>query len=225
MDKNPHVGVLGTKCRFIWHKKCPPPATLYNIPPKLQLSFSDIKRELLFYGCPICHSSVFIRKSILDKYGYYSKSAERSEDCELWLRLADKTILEIMDDILVYYTIHDESITSVNYNKCIAKYEYIKLKFQSKLLNIHTKNIYKIKLKRYLKRKLTPHELKLIIRYYMQINKIPGMMRKNLILSECKDAILNTEKLFLRPDCAFNFNLALLVCNKYISKILLKKFI
>lgn len=94
-----------------------------------------------------------------------------------------------------------------------------------KTLKYTHENIYKIKLKRYLKRKLTPHELKLIIRYYMQINKIPGMMRKNLILSECKDAILNTEKLFLRPDCAFNFNLALLVCNKYISKILLKKFI
>ena len=32
MDKNPHVGVLGTKCRFIWHKKCPLPPHGSNEP-------------------------------------------------------------------------------------------------------------------------------------------------------------------------------------------------
>ena len=60
----------------------------------------------------ICHGSVLIRKKCLEKVGTYREIFKYAQDCDLWLRVADKFNLAILSEPLYKLRIHKEAISS-----------------------------------------------------------------------------------------------------------------
>ena len=65
--------------------------------------------------CRISPSSALIKKSILDKIGYFDESLKVCEDYDLWLRIAAKyKILFIDEPLIVKYGGHLDQLSKVN---------------------------------------------------------------------------------------------------------------
>lgn len=98
MESHPECGLLGTWAqimegnrpteRFHKHPACP----------------SDLRYQLLFNN-PFVHSSVIIRKSVLETVGGYSTDPSRQppEDYELWSRLSRHSSVANLPEVLLYY--------------------------------------------------------------------------------------------------------------------------
>ena len=78
--------------------------------------FSGMNYNYLLRECPICCSSVVIKRNILKKYNF--SPLETKEDYELWLRLAkNKYIFGGINSYLTAYRIRDNSLSSKQFNK------------------------------------------------------------------------------------------------------------
>lgn len=102
LDRNPDVAIVGTAYyrydeirREKWIRKYP-------------IEDEKIRREMSKY-IPLCHSSVMIRKSCLEKIGYYNEKYETLQDMELWIRIARKFKLANLDEPLVARRIRKDS--------------------------------------------------------------------------------------------------------------------
>ena len=84
LDTNPSIGVLGIKSNVIDEKG----NTLFQV--KHPESHADIMAKLLLDNRFI-HSSVIMRKLLLDKYGYYNEELPMAQDYELFLGLSHST--------------------------------------------------------------------------------------------------------------------------------------
>ncbi len=81
--KNPDIGVVGSNIEVTRNGR-----KITRHYPKLH---SEIIRSL-FFTCPVAHSSVMIRRSILNDCGGYDENFLFCEDLELWIRLIRKGI-------------------------------------------------------------------------------------------------------------------------------------
>lgn len=71
---------------------------------------AEILRQLPFANC-IAHPTVMIRKKVAKQYEY-DPDQPNSEDYDLWLRMAaDGCVLSKIDDFLLQYRVHNESLT------------------------------------------------------------------------------------------------------------------
>lgn len=67
----------------------------------------------LFFTSGLCHPSVMIRKSFLDKNGLtYDGNVKKGQDYDMWERCSEFGKLAVMGEILLFYRIHDKQITS-----------------------------------------------------------------------------------------------------------------
>ena len=125
MENNPDCSLLGTAAQIIDTEKL---LNRYVYPPKNDI---DCKFELSFKNCFI-HTSVIIRKSILNEVGLYSTSSDRSfvEDYDLWSRISLKSKVANLIDTLVYYRSLPDSLSKQN-----------ELQFNSCLINICSQNL------------------------------------------------------------------------------------
>lgn len=108
INKNPDTEMLSTGL-FVgnpisgWSKVAP--RTLFN----LNASFF----EQLYRRSFIATSSVVIKKEILEKVGGFDSTLLVAEDLDLWLRVALATTkYQYLKEHLLYYRVHDSSITS-----------------------------------------------------------------------------------------------------------------
>lgn len=70
---------------------------------------------MLFFSSTLCHPSVMMRKSFLDKYGLtYDENVRKGQDYDMWERCSVHGKLAILNDILLYYRIHKAQISSKN---------------------------------------------------------------------------------------------------------------
>lgn len=83
LEKNPKIGVCGTGL-YLFNKK----KFFIKIFPKKNFFI----KIYFFLFNSVAHSSVIIRKSILNKYGKYNEKFIYAEDLELWLRLLSKKV-------------------------------------------------------------------------------------------------------------------------------------
>ncbi len=83
MDKNPEVVLCGT-LGFIIDEK----GEIIG-EKNLALSYKDIKKKLLFNN-QFIHSSLMMRKEVLNKEGFYDERFKKAQDYELVLRFARK---------------------------------------------------------------------------------------------------------------------------------------
>lgn len=66
---------------------------------------------LKFYNY-IPHQSVFIKKEIFDKFGYFDEHLSSAMDPDLWLRIRNKTKWSFFDRIISNFCMHNESQTA-----------------------------------------------------------------------------------------------------------------
>ena len=117
MQMNPECSLLGTAAQIIDGDHL---VNRYLFPPKDHI---DCKYKLLFENCFV-HTSVMIRKSILQTVGFYSISNERrfAEDYDLWSRISEVSTVSNLIEILVYYRDIPDSLSKQNnlhFNSCV----------------------------------------------------------------------------------------------------------
>ncbi len=79
----------------------------YQVP----ISSKEIRREVFFH-CPFIHSSMMIRREILDQVGYYNESFSPAHDYELWTRIIYKFATYNIPEYLISYRIHSGQTTT-----------------------------------------------------------------------------------------------------------------
>ncbi len=98
MEEHPDCGLLGTWAQIMDGD------TLVERYHRHPSDPCDIRYQLLFNN-PFVHSSVMLRKSVLDAAGGYSTDPERQppEDYELWSRLVRGARAANLPEVLLYY--------------------------------------------------------------------------------------------------------------------------
>ena len=82
-----------------------------KIPKKFHKIGKDVFLENLEY-CNIAPSSIMVHKSILDKVGFFDESFEVCEDYDLWLRIASRFMICLIDEkLIVKYSGEDEQLS------------------------------------------------------------------------------------------------------------------
>jgi glycosyltransferase involved in cell wall biosynthesis len=112
---NPLCGVVGTAIGIIdedgdliSHRKFP-------------TTHSEIDSEHILRGmCSLAHPSTMIRRSSLEAAGNYRPEFEPAEDFNLWIRLAEVSLLANLDTELVNYRVHCKSTTSTRLNEMVC---------------------------------------------------------------------------------------------------------
>lgn len=105
MRVHPEVVVLGTNISFIGEK------TFFRQRPVIYLNDRDIKAQLLLQN-GFVHSSVFIRKKVLDQHNIiYDEDYRQTQDLRLWEMLFPLGEFANLRDKLVLYRISDQQIT------------------------------------------------------------------------------------------------------------------
>lgn len=96
------VGVLGTQMKSIDGKQ-----VLTNLPTK----DAEIRWSLRFTN-PVSHPSVMLRRSAVLEAGNYRDLPPGNEDYDLWVRMALIVRFGTLDQPLLRYRIHDQSVTA-----------------------------------------------------------------------------------------------------------------
>lgn len=117
MDANPSVGVCGT-----WFDIIGQPKIAIEHPE----NHDKIRLALLDY-CALGHPTVFIRTKIFRKYKiHYDKEFVPAEDYHLWTILAEYCHLHNLQEVLLYYRVHDKQISSRKQHVQIEKTQLVR---------------------------------------------------------------------------------------------------
>ena len=76
----------------------------------LPLEDSEI-RAMMLRDNPICHPAVMMRKDVVLASGGYRKALLDADDYDLWLRMADRTRLANLDEVVLRYRIHANQVS------------------------------------------------------------------------------------------------------------------
>ena len=112
MQDNPAVGILGAQVRQV-DADSKGVITGHLIKP---LAHADIVGAL-FFGCPLWHPTVMIRKKVLDALGWYGSAVIQGreqfsgEDYDLWSRAITHTKIVNLPDVLLDYRVHDANLS------------------------------------------------------------------------------------------------------------------
>ena len=69
----------------------------------------------LFYSSTLCHPSVMMRKSFLDKHNIeYDEAVLKGQDYDMWERCSVYGNLAVLKEVLLYYRIHNSQISFLN---------------------------------------------------------------------------------------------------------------
>lgn len=85
---------------------------------------SSIRRNMMLRN-QFTQSSVLIRKSALDKVGWYDTNIPIWEDYELWLRIGTEFKLRNIPEFLTGYRAHETNISNESKEKSIKAYQMI----------------------------------------------------------------------------------------------------
>ncbi|CAN5188047.1 glycosyltransferase [soil metagenome] len=123
MDKHPETGILGTSVTYFGK----------NVVRKNQviLTASEELKSRFLFSSPFNHPTVFIRKSVLDKFGFqYNQEYIHAEDYALWYHMLRKTEFANLNEALLYYRLTPQQISQ---NQKNAQYHSV-MKMQKKIL-------------------------------------------------------------------------------------------
>lgn len=104
MEKHPEVGVLGGGVEFI-------DSAGRSLGTSTNPTEDRDIRAALVDDCPFWHSTVLMRTDLPGSVGGYRKVVIDAEDCDLWLRIADRTRLANLGAVLVKYRFHPSQVT------------------------------------------------------------------------------------------------------------------
>jgi hypothetical protein len=108
LDQNPKVGLCGTGIEIFGSVK-----TRKDIYPQTS---EKIKAYALF-DCPFCHPTVMMRRSLFARHElWYDGSYYPTEDYELWARAIELFPTANLDDVLLRYRVHENSMTGSDWD-------------------------------------------------------------------------------------------------------------
>ena len=82
---------------------------LYNT----DMSTSEMIKRFLNYGCCLCHSTMMVRKKVLDTLSGYDESYSICEDYDIWMRaIVEGMNIAILPEKLVKRRLHNDSVTN-----------------------------------------------------------------------------------------------------------------
>lgn len=116
LENNPNIALVGASGICIDDHGIERSKIEFPVPTNLIFSH-------LFFGNPFIHSSIFIRKEILNQYKY-DLDFYLAEDYYLWSQIAKSYNVSNISQPLVKYRIHPESISikkQIEQEKCIKK--------------------------------------------------------------------------------------------------------
>ena len=124
MEEHPEVVVLGAGINFIGNKR------FWRQRPKVQVSDSDIKAQLLFGNC-IAHPTVFMKGDIIKEHGIrYDEEAVNCEDLRMWEIMMDFGQLHNLPITLLDYRLSDQQITNSRKNSLLNNSRKIRYRLQ-----------------------------------------------------------------------------------------------
>lgn len=101
LDKNPELILIGTSFKIIGRDK------IITVP-----EHHDAIKLAMLKDCCIAHPTVMIRKSYLDKFSLlYDAKKEPAEDYDLWTRLLAVGKLHNLQEVLLYYRVHNSQVS------------------------------------------------------------------------------------------------------------------
>lgn len=103
LEDNPDVAILGS-----WLKTCGDREEIWK--------YSDnhvLNRSRLLFNPPVAHSSILIRKSIIDKYQIkYNTAFTSAIDYELYSQFPDHIKFSNIQEVLYFYRIHESQMST-----------------------------------------------------------------------------------------------------------------
>jgi GT2 family glycosyltransferase len=72
----------------------------------------DAVASELLHRCCVCHPAVMARTEALRSIGGYRGNARHAEDYDLWLRLAERSAIANLPDVLLAYRLHPQAISA-----------------------------------------------------------------------------------------------------------------
>ncbi len=109
MAAHPDVAVLGTRGLFI-DPDGEPLVDFVHI-----FHHDEIVAALLTPALGIIHPSAMIRRDALIAAGGYRDDCRHAEDLDLWLRLGEVHRLHNLDQVLISYRVHAQSVSKTNH--------------------------------------------------------------------------------------------------------------
>lgn len=187
--------------------------------PHLGLENNDAQC-MLFYSSTLCHPSVMMKKTFLDKYHLkYDETVPKGQDYDMWERCSVYGKLAVMPDVLLYYRTHSSQISVKNLGEQekyanmvrLRRLERIGIKPTEKERICHAALMANISIN------ITQHEIKAWIQKMIAANKSIGFIDNKVLQKD-----LNNRYLLYRlrnRDYSVFFNISywsLLVKNIYI---------
>jgi hypothetical protein len=106
-QSDPTLGVLGGKVELIdTQGRC---AGKWHYPLTAEASV-----DMLQFGCPVAHPAVMMRRDLVVEVGGYRSFFAHCEDYDLWLRMSERAYIANLDQVVLRYRIHEDSISSLN---------------------------------------------------------------------------------------------------------------
>lgn len=106
LERQTDVALLGT-----WYKEIDAQGNLIG-KARLPCDNTDIRWSFLFF-CPFVHSAIMLRKPvILGRIGFYNEALAYAMDYELWHRIARCLPVANLNDYLVRFQTHPQSMTA-----------------------------------------------------------------------------------------------------------------
>ena len=91
------------------------------------ISYHSIRNKMPFENC-LAHPSIMIRANVLKELKYDPHQVN-IEDYDLWLRLLSRGhVINKIDEPLLFYRIHNESVTNVHLKKKNFFFKHLKMK-------------------------------------------------------------------------------------------------
>ena len=68
--------------------------------------------EMLWFGCPVAHPAVMMRRDVVVEIGGYRDFFAHCEDYDLWLRISQRAPIRNLDKVVLKYRVHQDSVSS-----------------------------------------------------------------------------------------------------------------
>jgi len=215
LDCHPEIAVLGTGIRLIDKDGNPIEEVIFPSDHEL------IRWNLCFYN-PIAHSSVMMRKQIIQQVGGYNPKYIRSQDYELWWRVSLEYQLANLDNIYLQLRQHNEQVMNLDRIGQVVAGLTIKQEYLTKILGrrVPKEIVKKLYLERFSKSLEAKQKGELIFDLLHAFGKI---VNRNHLRTITEDAIrrilfaihpyifdvrcwpLLMRSFFLQPKVAFKF--------------------
>ncbi len=107
--KNPGIGVLGLRCKFI-DSEGTLTGRVFGLPGEQRSILENILHP--HKGAFIIHPTVMMRKEVVLRAGGYNERFPVCEDIDLWLRISSISKLQVISKVQYFYRKHSGNVSS-----------------------------------------------------------------------------------------------------------------